>query len=837
MKYLKGLVAVLFFVGSVLAAMWLTRYFNINHGESSRPTQPLSHVEHSEVLAKDFYTSQVRPIFNARCVACHSCYNSPCQLNLTTYSGVVRGLTKVDPYDFPLVDPRPPTRLDIDGKLEQNWRAMGFASVLSRGTVATASRVDSSLWQMISNRTASDSSTRAYNAETSRSCPFQGNELDKFISSKFFAAMPYGFPSLTSEQIETVGQWLDLGAPGPSLEVQKFMKEPQSAVSKYEIARWEKLLNQEAPAAALAARYFFEHLFIAHISFDQKSGEFFRLVRARNQNGGADEIATVRPFDDPGPIFYYRFMKIDSAIVAKTHTVFLMTEQVRLDFETDFLSGQWRARVKKLPSYGSSTANAFVTFRDIPRQIRYRFFLQHARYFIMNFIKGPVCRGQTALNVINEHFWVMFLDPKFDLSAQDTSPETTPDASSLESIEALLDPPATIANKMEVFSDIRERRWKANELKTQLYTRGRVRFSENAIWNGNGHNPNALLTVYRHFDSADVRWGAEGQNPKTVWVMDYQIFEDIYYNLVAGYNLFGTVLHQVDTRLYMDLSRIASEDMFINFLPQNQRMQVRKAWSSDGKATFKAKLATDILSLFGASAGSEMTHVYPYPGMAVETVFVDANEDSKGEFLKKLFADRLANQVRERPDLINLPNADREHAEPPPETAGVIMALRKISGRKSIFAIPFPDISLLRVRMNSGPDLVFSIVHNKEHANVNLVFFESLRREPENDTLNIVPGYAASYPNYYFDVKEDEIDAFASSVEELAKIPLTAEQLQLYEESKLVINPGFSAVARRFGVSRFDSGFWSAHDWFNEKFSELEPVEGGLLDLNRYESF
>ena len=34
----------------------------------------------------------------------------------------------------------------------------------------------------------------------------------------------------------------------------------------------------------------------------------------------------------------------------------------------------------------------------------------------MTFIRGPVCKGQVPLNVINDHFWVMFLDPDHDLS-------------------------------------------------------------------------------------------------------------------------------------------------------------------------------------------------------------------------------------------------------------------------------------------------------------------------------------------------------------------------------------------------------------------------------------
>ena len=37
----------------------------------------------------------------------------------------------------------------------------------------------------------------------------------------------------------------------------------------------------------------------------------------------------------------------------------------------------------------------------------------------MTFIRGPVCKGQIALNVIQDHFWVAFMDPKYDLSIQD----------------------------------------------------------------------------------------------------------------------------------------------------------------------------------------------------------------------------------------------------------------------------------------------------------------------------------------------------------------------------------------------------------------------------------
>ena len=35
----------------------------------------------------------------------------------------------------------------------------------------------------------------------------------------------------------------------------------------------------------------------------------------------------------------------------------------------------------------------------------------------MGYIKGPVCRGQVALNVINDRFWVFFVDP--DIAASE----------------------------------------------------------------------------------------------------------------------------------------------------------------------------------------------------------------------------------------------------------------------------------------------------------------------------------------------------------------------------------------------------------------------------------
>ena len=65
-----------------------------------------------------------------------------------------------------------------------------------------------------------------------------------------------------------------------------------------------------------------------------------------------------------------------------------------------------------------------------------------------------------------------------------------------------------------------------------------------AIWDGDGDNPNAALTVFRHFDSATVVQGLVGGPPKTAWVIGYPLLERIHYLLVAGFDVFGNVGHQ-----------------------------------------------------------------------------------------------------------------------------------------------------------------------------------------------------------------------------------------------------------------------------------------------------
>ena len=116
------------------------------------------------------------------------------------------------------------------------------------------------------------------------------------------------------------------------------------------------------------SRYLYEHLFIAHIHFGGTSSrEFFRLVRSRTPPGQPiDEIATLRPFDDPGsgPL-YYRLRLYHPSIVAKDHVVYEWSDQRLARYRALFLEPNYP--IGGLPSYEPSIAsNPFKTFAAIP---------------------------------------------------------------------------------------------------------------------------------------------------------------------------------------------------------------------------------------------------------------------------------------------------------------------------------------------------------------------------------------------------------------------------------------------------------------------------------------
>jgi hypothetical protein len=75
------------------------------------------------------YMKEVKPLLDRRCVVCHSCYNSPCQLKLDSFEGADRGATKRAVYNATRLKSMDPTRLFTDAQSTGEWRQKEFFSV------------------------------------------------------------------------------------------------------------------------------------------------------------------------------------------------------------------------------------------------------------------------------------------------------------------------------------------------------------------------------------------------------------------------------------------------------------------------------------------------------------------------------------------------------------------------------------------------------------------------------------------------------------------------------------------------------------------------------------
>ena len=118
--------------------------------------------------------------------------------------------------------------------------------------------------------------------------------------------------------------------------------------------------------------------------------------------------------------------------------------------------------------------------------------------------------------------------------------------------------------------------------------------------------------------------------------------------------------------------------------------------------------------------------------------------------------------------------------------------------------------------MKNGRDVAGSLVVNRWHDNVAYLFGESGALDASKDSAEFIPGLIGSYPNYFFDVREEDLSDFFDLLAHFEKGPRDAERLS------------------RYGVNRADERLWDTYDWFQKRFSEDEPVDGGLFDLNRY---
>ena len=209
-------------------------------------------------------TARIKPIFESRCIACHSCYNAPCQLNLQSYSGAARGATSRNVYDAERPHSVAPTRVDIDATTPSAWREKGFHDVLGAGD---ADR--SMLFRLTRLRGEHASLQPRKQAADSQVCVADATGI---ADSAAEFGMPYGLPPLSSAQIAALQAWIERGAPGPS----SASRPERAAIPETlrgEVQTWEQFLNDLNPRQQLVSRYLYEHLFLATPAFREQHAE------------------------------------------------------------------------------------------------------------------------------------------------------------------------------------------------------------------------------------------------------------------------------------------------------------------------------------------------------------------------------------------------------------------------------------------------------------------------------------------------------------------------------------------------------------------------------------
>ena len=751
-------------------------------GRFDQPQKPLT-----EGQTVDF-RQQVKPILDSRCVACHACYDAPCQLQLSSYEGITRGANRERVYNATRLFAAQPTRLFLDADNNREWRQRGFFPVLNERKQDTATNLSASVMaQMLALKQEVPGpeqgllpvQTFDFSLDRPQVCPTLEGWSD-YRQSHPDWGMPFGLPPLTASESATLMRWLEQGAP-PSPEL------PAHPKTEARVASMETFLNGKSLKERLMARYLYEHWFLAHLYFeDDKDRSFFELVRSATPPGQPIRvIATRRPYDDPGvPVVYYRLRPVKATLVAKTHMPYALGDERLRRIKAWFLDDPYP--VTALPGYDpKSAANPFITFREIPASARYRLLLENAQFTVMGFIKGPSCRGQTALNVIDDHFWVGFVSPdspQFQSASKFLSEALTQiSLPSAQQSNAFFTPWLVYSQQQNDY--LQRKSAYLNKLLT-----GQWRPTLNELWDGNGQNRNAALTIFRHFDSASVEKGLLGGHPQKALIVGFEVLERIHYLLVAGFDVFGNLPHQLESRLYMDFLRMEAEQIVLTLLPRESRKTVRDHWYRDASDDVLAYL-NGARSYFNAETG-----------MTFRT------QDPLSE-LYDAWAAKLA------------PILDHSHDYSVRDAgAANFDELNRLGSTRGRSLQYLPENAVLTVVGPHGKEQFFSLIRNSAHSNIAGLFNEGDRRLPNEDTLYVARGLIGAYPNVMYRITEDQLPDFVSGVQKLGS------------------EADYTKFAERFAVRRTHPDFWQHYDRLLAAYRAASPIEAGVLDLSRYEN-
>ena len=235
------------------------------------------------------------------------------------------------------------------------------------------------------------------------------------------------------------------------------------------------------------------------------------------------------------------------------------------------------------------------------------------------------------------------------------------------------------------------------------------------------------------------------------------MLERIHYLLVAGYDVFGNVGHQLMTRVYMDFLRMEGETNFLLMLPQQARDRERAYWYREADDEIADYM---VLPRFE----SEMTPAIDYQ-----------TSDEKNELFG--FLQQRLQKV--------LPTQRSLEAMGNPAISTALAPLEDLIGQAVTL---MPQTVFVEISGESGNSYV-TIVRNNAHLNITSLFGEKKFRAPEEDTLSVVPGFLGAYPNAFLVVDEADLDHFVDTI------------------TTMRVEGDYAAIARQLRSAPDQSGF------------------------------
>ncbi|WP_421132265.1 fatty acid cis/trans isomerase [Alteromonas sp. A079] len=751
------------------------------------------------------YHQQVKPVVEQRCVVCHACFDAPCQLKMGSYTGIERGANKERVYDGERLVEANLTRLFEDAHTLEQWRAKDFFPVISDAPKPTTESFSSPTYQSSAtdNLTTSvlahllqlkqdnplvkdeaspsrfDEKQYPLNINREYQCPTI-DDIETHKKDYPLWGMPYALPALSDEQHSLLMNWIAQGGEGND-------DVTITANNQQQIEKWESFLNNDSLKSQLMSRYLFEHLFLVHLHFTaQTPQQFFKVIRSSTAPGQkVKSIHTRRPFDNPNvERVYYRIVPVKQTLVHKSHMPMLLTDNRMAKWKKWFLHDGYQ--VTALPSYlPEEASNPFVTFAQIPINARYNYMLDEAQNTIMQFIKGPVCRGQMALNVINDHFWVVFSEPDLDLVQNNG-----------EFIQQALQ---NIALPAEEESTALPTAWMSYAAMEREYLNAKSKFIEtqiqnklsidlNLLWDGDNDNPNMALTIFRHNDAASVVKGLVGETPQTAWVLTYPLFERIHYLLVAGYDVYGNVGHQLNSRMYMDFLRMEGEFNFLSLLPSKTKEEIRNKW-------YRGSVSEVEEFVYKGNTSRLKTNIE----YETDTPYQELLDNIKHKFQRAI--------------------SQRHSLENGFDNASLLDNFAEINKQKGKHVSLLPESTIVRIfDKSTGKQHFYTMLRHSAHTNISHLFNEDDRRLPEEDTVTIASGFMTSHPNAFLQVEISDVEGFAQTI------------------SAMTVEADYAALLDVYGVRRTNPQFWAFADNMHEYFKTHYPIEFGYLDFNRLEN-